>query len=153
LTSKILFIVWTFLNLSCVQVRTENFYLPINFEGNVAIIYKTNGLEQTSQQDWNIPNDGILKTDFKFIPGRLITNYLQRNNHNSYDTLSSDFIVKDTTKIQIVFHRVLTFVKPNSKEEIYVTTFYVGKKKVEDLERDRFLFERKIEKMLFPKSE
>ena len=99
-------------------------------------------------QNWKIPNDGILRTNYKFSTGNYITNYYQKNSFNSYDTLSYDFKVKDTTKNEIVFPRTLTFQKGNSKDIFTVTTFYVGRKKVEELEKDRFFFERKLEKML-----
>ena len=129
-------------------IRVENYYLPEGFEGNIAVIYKNDGDMTNDPQNWKIPNDGILRTNYKFSTGNYITNYYQKNSFNSYDTLSYDFKVKDTTKNEIVFPRTLTFQKGNSKDIFTVTTFYVGRKKVEELEKDRFFFERKLEKML-----
>ena len=77
-----------------------------------------------------------------------MTNYYQKNSPNSYDTLRHDFTMKDTTQNEIVFSRILTFTKYKSKDIFTVKTFYVGKRKVEDLEKDRFFFERKLEEML-----
>ncbi|HBI02207.1 MAG TPA: hypothetical protein DDY18_11370 [Flavobacterium sp.] len=116
--------------------------------GNVVIIYKADGAKTSDPQNWIIPDDGILKTNYKFFAGNYVTNYYQKNSINSYDTLRYDFTVKDTTKNEIVFPRTLTFSKYKSKEIFTVTTFYVGKKTAEELAKDRFFFERKLEKML-----
>ena len=139
------------LHCSCQTIRVENYYLPKDFEGNVAIIYNANGSKTNDPQNWTIPEDGILETNFKFTSGNYMTSYYQRNSTNSYDTLRYDFTIKDTTKNEIVFSRILTFSKYNSKDIFTVKTFYVGKRKVEDLEKDRFFFERKLEKMLLGK--
>ena len=133
---------------SCQTIRVENYYLSESFEGNVAIIYKNNGDKTNDPQNWTIPNDGILKTYYKFVSGNNVTNYYQKNSSNSYDTLRLDFTIKDTTQNEIVFRRILTFAKYNSKDIFTVKTFYVGKRKVEELENDRVFFERKLEEML-----
>ena len=133
---------------SCGTIRVENYYLPEGYEGNVAIIYKNDGNETNDPQNWTIPDDGILRTNYKFSAGKYVTNYYQKNSRNSYDTLRHDFTIKDTTQNEIVFSRILTFSKYKSKDIFTVKTFYVGKRKVEDLEKDRFFFERKLEEML-----
>ena len=143
---SIVFIV--LLGCSCQTRQIDNYYLPQDFEGNVAIIYKTDGGKTTNPQNWYIPNDGILRTKNKFIPGKYMTNYYQKNSSNTYDTLRYDYTIKDTTNNEIVFPRILTFRRHDSKEVFTVETFYVGKKKVEELEKDRFVFERKLENML-----
>jgi len=133
---------------SCQRIQVENYYLPQDFEGNVAIIYKSGGNKTSDPQNWYIPKDGILKTDYKFSSGNVVTNYYQKNSSNAYDTLRHDFTTKDTTKNEIVFPRILTFSKPDTKEVFTVNTFYVGKRKVEEFAKDRYFFERKLEKML-----
>ena len=148
MTRPFLIISLFFLFSSCQTIRVENFYIPQGFEGNVAIIYKNNGRKTSDPQNWTIPNDGILRTNYKFSSGNYITNYYQKNSSNAYDTLRHDFTTKDTTKNEIVFPRILTFSKRDGKEVFTVNTFYVGKKKVEELAKDRFFFERKLEKML-----
>jgi len=130
------------------MTRVENYYLPQGFEGNVAIIYKFDGKKTSDPQNWNIPTDGILRTEFKFSSGYYETNYFEKNKSNTYDTLRTYFKIKDTTKNEIVFPRILTFSRHNSKDIFTVKTFYVGKRKVEELEKDRFFFERKLEEML-----
>lgn len=137
-----------FLFVSCNILQVQNYYIPKDFEGNVAIIYKKDGNKTNDPQNWEIPEDGILKTEHKFISGNYVMNYYQKNISNKYDTLNYQFTKKDSTKNEIVFARILTFAKGNSKDIYTVKTFYVGKKKVEDLEKDRFFFERKLEKML-----
>ena len=62
--------------------------------------------------------------------------------------LRHDFTTKETTKNEIVFPRILTFSKTDVKEVFTVNTFYVGKRKVEELAKDRFFFERKLEMFL-----
>jgi len=148
LTRNFTFLLLVLLCSSCQTIRVENYYLPKSFEGNVAIIYRNGGNETSDPQAWTIPDGGILLTSYKFSPGKFITNYYQRNSSNSYDTLRYDFSIKDTTRNEIVFPRILTFQKYNSKDIFTVFTFYVGKKKVEELEKDRFFFERKLEEML-----
>ena len=146
--TRYLTILLIFLSFSCNTIRVENYYLPEGFEGNVVIIYKSDGKNTSDPQNWNIPNDGILRTNYKFSPAKYVTNYYQKNSSNFYDTLRHNFTIKDTTKNEIVFPRILTFSKHNSIDIFTVYTFYVGKRKVEDLEEDRFFFERKLEKLL-----
>jgi hypothetical protein len=148
LTKYFIIISLAFLIISCNILPVENYYIPKDFEGNVAIIYKKNGSKPNKTQNWNIPEDGILKTEHRFISGNYKINYYQKNISNTYDTLNYQFTKKDTTKNEIVFARILTFAKGNSNDIFTVNTFYVGKKKVEDLEKDRFFFEQKLEKML-----
>jgi len=148
LTRNFTILLLVLLCCSCQTIRVENYFLPKGFEGNVAIIYKNDGNETRDPQTWTIPEDGILRTNYKFSSGNFITNYYQKNSSNSYDTLRYDFFIKDTTRNEIVFPRILTFQKHNSKDIFTVNTFYVGKKKVEELAKDRFFFERKLEEML-----
>jgi hypothetical protein len=137
----------------CKDVRVENYYLPKNFEGNVAVIYSNNNTEKQEVYNYNIPDNGILKTSYKFYAGDYRINYYQKNELNEYDTLyerlSSSKL--DTSKSSIYFNRVLTFNKYGSKNVYTVSTFYVGKKNVSDLAKDRFLFEKKIEEIVLAK--
>ena len=148
MTNYFIIISLAFLIISCNTLPVENYYIPKDFEGNIAIIYKKDGSKPDKIQSWKIPQDGILKTEHRFIEGNYVINYYQENSSNGYDTLNSYFTKKDTTKNEIVFARILTFAKGNSKDIFTANTFYVGKKKVEDLEKDRFFFEQKLEKML-----
>lgn len=133
----------------CNKIRLENYYIPQNFTGNVAVIYNNGKSLPEEIYNYTIPENGILYTDYHFKEGKFKINYLQKNSYNRYDTLFEELPGKqiDTTRNRIYFNRVLTFKKGNS-QEVFVSTFYVGKAKSSDLEKDRFLFERHLEKII-----
>lgn len=135
--------------LGCNEIRIENYFIPQNFTGNVAVIYSNNKSSSEDVYNYTIPQDGILKTDYSFKEGKFKINFFQKNNFNRYDTLYEELPGKqiDTTKNRIYFNRVLTFKKGNG-QEVIVSTFYVGKVKSSDLEKDRFLFEQSLEKII-----
>ena len=103
---------------SCGTIRVENYYLPDGFQGNVAIIYKNDGDKTNDPQNWTIPDDGILRTNYKFSAGNYVTNYYQKNSSNFYDTLRHDFTMKDTTQNEIVFSRILTLRNIKAKTSL-----------------------------------
>lgn len=141
-----------FLLVGCNNIRTKNYFIPQNFTGNVAVIFSNNKSPSEEVYNYTIPPDGILKEGYSFKEGNFKINFYQKNNLNSYDTLLEELPGKpiDTTKNRIYFNRVLTFTKGNGPET-HVTTFYVGKVKASELEKDRFLFERKLEKIILGK--
>jgi hypothetical protein len=148
-TTKIVFLFLIILAIGCNKIRVENYFIPQNFIGNVAIIYSNNKATSEDVYNYTIPQNGILNTDYTFKEGKFKINFFQKNNANQYDTLFEELPgnLIDTTKNRIYFNRVLTFKKGNSKE-VLVSTFYVGKAKSSDLEKDRFLFERYLEKII-----
>ena len=135
------------------KIRIENYFLPKVFEGNVAVIYTGSIKERQDVYDFNIPEDGILRTPYTFHEGDYKINYYQKNEYNGYDTLYEELPSKriDTTKNRIYFNRVLSFEKYTSKGRYTVNTFYVGKKKTSELVKDRFFFEARLEKLLLEK--
>lgn len=72
---------------ACNKIRTKNYFLPKDFEGNVAIIYSNNDYSVQDTYDYIIPDNGILKTKFSFKEGDYRINFYQKNQHNGYDTL------------------------------------------------------------------
>jgi hypothetical protein len=128
-----------------------NYYIPENFEGNIAIIYYGTNTEKMIY-NFTIPDHGLLKVPYKFYKGDYIQNYYQRNTNNVYDTLQVELPSSklDTTKNRIYFSRILTFEKKGI-EPVIVETFYVGRKKAVELVKDRFSFENKLEKIVFDK--
>lgn len=129
--------------------KVKNYFMPKGFEGNVAVIY-SNAHHQSDVYNYYIPENGILKTDYGFFEGNYRINFYQKNDVNGYDTLYEELPSKvyDSSKNRIYFNRVLTFQRLNSDTIYTVGTFYVGKKQALDLEKDRFLFEKRLEKML-----
>lgn len=135
------------------KIRTENYFLPKDFEGNVAVIYTNVIKENKDIYNFEIPEDGILRTPYSFHEGNYRINYYQKNEFNGFDTLYEELPSKkiDTTKNRIYFNRVLSFEKYTDKERYTVSTFYVGKKKASELIKDRFFFERRLEETLLGK--
>ena len=135
--------------IGCSKIKIENYFIPKDFVGNVAIIYSDSKHNYEDVYNYFIPQDGILYTNYPFEKGNYIINFYQKNDLNKYDTLSEELPGRklDTTKNRIYFCRVLTFRKGEGKETI-VTTFYIGKVKSLELEKDRFLFERHLEKII-----
>jgi len=133
----------------CNEVRVKNYFIPQGYTGNVAVIFKNNKSSSEEVFNYTIPEDGILYTDYSFEKGRFKINFYQKNSLNRYDTLFEELPGKqiDTTKNRIYFNRVLTFSR-GEKSGTDVTTFYVGKVKASELEKDRFLFERHLEKII-----
>ena len=133
----------------CVKIRVKNYFIPQDFTGNVAIIFSNNKSSSEEVYNYTIPPDGILYTDYSFKKGRFKINFYQKNTLNGYDTLFEELPGKknDTTKNRIYFNRVMTFSKGGGAGTD-VTTFYVGKVKASDLEENRFLFERHLEKII-----
>jgi hypothetical protein len=133
----------------CDKIRVKNYFIPQGFTGNVAVIFTNNKSSSEEVYNYTIPPDGILYTDYSFKKGRFKINFYQKNNLNGYDTLFEELPGKqiDITKNRIYFNRIMTFSKGEGSGT-HVTTFYVGKVKASDLEKDRFLFERYLEKIV-----
>lgn len=148
--SSILFLACILIISACdSNLKVENYFLPKGFEGNVAVIYSNDSLEADTL-NYQVPESGILMTKYGFFKGRYKINYYQLNENNKYDTLVQELPTQapDLSKNRIYFNRILTFQR-NKSDTIYtVGTFYVGKKPASELEKDRFFFERKLEKML-----
>jgi len=138
--------------LGCNKIRVENYFIPQDFTGNVAVIYSNNKTTSKEVYNYVIQENGILKTNYSFVKGKFEINFYQTNNLNKYDTLYEELPGKqiDTTKNRIYFNRVLTF-KKGSGQEVFVSAFYIGKEKSSALEKDRFLFERYLEKTILGK--
>ena len=134
----------------CKGIKYENVYLPENFTGNVAIIYSNSGSLPKETNNLIIPASGILYSSTKFVAGNYITRYSQKNNRDSFDTLSELLPdrLPDSILNQIVFPRIMTFQKYHKEPEYTVYTFYVGKKTANELSKIRLHFERELEKML-----
>jgi len=60
------------------KIRTENYFLPMGFEGNVAVIYTDSIKEKQEIYNFNIPADGILRTPYAFHEGNYKINYYQK---------------------------------------------------------------------------
>ncbi|NOT91207.1 MAG: hypothetical protein HOP05_05910 [Ferruginibacter sp.] len=133
--------------------KVINYFIPRDFTGNIAIIYNNDYHScDESLVNYQIPNDGILKVKCSFTDGAIISNYIQENSLGNYDTLDVENPVfkHDTSKNRIYFPRILSFSKGVSKE-VYVKTFYIGKEKASNLEKDRFFFERRLEDLIITK--
>lgn len=137
----------------CNKIRVKNYFLPKDFEGNVAIIYSNNGDGEQDIYNFYIPDNGILKTPYVFYKGDYKINFYQKNRRNEYDTLYEELpsTTFDTSKNRIYFNRVLTFKKHDSESIYTVSSFYVGKKNASELSKDRFLFEKKLEEIVLAK--
>jgi hypothetical protein len=137
--------------LSCKKIRVINYFIPNGFTGNVVIIYSKKIIQDSQQGVLNyvIPDDGILKSDYPFLKGNFKINFYQKNRLNKYDALFEESPpYSDTNKVnRIYFNRVLTFRKGAASETI-VSTFYVGRKNNVDINKERFLFERQLEKLI-----
>ncbi len=146
---KIQIIVVIILLAAC-KTRVKNFYIPKDFDGNVAVIYK-NTTGKSSSQDYHIPDSGILQVEGTFEEGGVELNYYQENASGGYDTLREPFPSDkiDYTKSRIYFHRTLSY-STQGVGPVHVTAFYVGKKQAKDLVNDRIDFERKLEKLALP---
>lgn len=147
--SKVAFLACLVLVLSCNKEKEENYFIPANFTGNIAVIYKANK-SSSSQETYNyiIPKSGILSSNNSFKEGDFKTNFYQKNDLNGYDTLFEELPGKriDTTKNRIYFNRVLTFKRVDG--DVIVTTFYVGKEKKEAVDKNRVMFERSLDKII-----
>lgn len=135
---------------SCAEIRVENYYLPKGFEGNVAVIYTTDGIRQEEANNWKIPGDGLLRTPYEYRAGNYYINYYQVNSDNKYDTLQdlTPGHTPNPNKNMIVFPRTLSFSTHENDKVVHVTTFYVGRKTANELEKDRFFFERRLGELL-----
>jgi len=134
---------------SCSRLPVKNYYIPQDFNGNVAIIYTASLKEKSkSRYDYYIPENGLLYHNTNFETGNFIVNFYQKNENGKLDTLLEELPGRkfDSAKNRIYFRRVLTFKKnPNS---INVVTFYVGKQQASQINKERFLFERKLEEIV-----
>jgi len=137
-------------SIGCKEIKVQNYYLPTDFTGNVAVIYSKEGIFNPQRKEYNyfVPACGVLCTGDAFKAGYFKINYYQRNNLNGYDTLFEEVpgVKLDTSKNRVFFTRVLTF-RGEGDFDILVNTFYVGKARSSALEKNIFLFERKLEKM------
>ncbi|MFT3703000.1 MAG: hypothetical protein QM802_11555 [Agriterribacter sp.] len=134
--------------LGCNKVRVENYFIPQDFTGNIAVVYSNDKISSTEDvYSYIIPQNGILYTDYVFKKGNFKINFYQKRDLNQYDTLFKELpgMQVDTTKNRVYFNRVLTFSKGKGKE-IFVSTFYVGKARDSSVKKDRFLFEQNLEK-------
>jgi hypothetical protein len=149
--NKFLLAVFAFVMPGC-NIREKNIYIPYGFEGNVAIFYKTSNRNPTEEIfNYEIPETGILYAPTTLPEGDFHIHYYQHNGRNGYDTLQVEEpgIRLDTARSRIYFHRTLGFMRDNITP-YQVSTFYVGKKKTKDVNDERFDFERKLEKLVFP---
>jgi hypothetical protein len=130
----------------CRRIQVENYFIPRDFKGNIAVIHNNTGRSSNGVYNYHIPQSGILTTDCCFEEGKYITNYYQKNSFDGFDTLMVEYpsTKLSTTKNRIYFYRVLTF-KRNSGKEVYVSTFYVGNEPSYKLEKERIVFERFLE--------
>jgi hypothetical protein len=127
-----------------------NYFIPQNFEGNVAIIYGNADTCEQNVYNFIIPEDGLVRVPYVFCKGDYLQNYYQRNEKNKWDTLHVELPSTqiDTTKNRIYFNRILTFEKNGSDHTNIVETFYVGKKRGPELSSDRFFYEKKLEEIV-----
>lgn len=134
------------------KLTVINYFIPKDFEGNIAIIYSKTDSGKQGVYNFTIPDNGLLKVPYKFYKGDYIQNYYQRNKNNEYDTLKVELpsFKIDTIKNRIYFSRILTFEKKGI-EPIIVETFYVGRKKATELAKDRFFFENRLEEIVLDK--
>lgn len=149
MTKAVTFLSFIIFLCGCNKVRIENYYIPSNFIGNVAVIYGNNKSSVSKEiYNYEIPKSGILIVDRPFKEGDFAINFYQKNDLNKYDTLFEELPGKqiDTTKNRIYFNRVLTFKRDDG--DVIVTTFYVGKEKKEVVDKNRVMFERSLEKII-----
>jgi len=138
---KVLIIIFLF--CSCKE-KVCNYYLPKDFEGNVAVLYSKNGINSDTM-NFFIPDSGILKSKFSFYEGGIKNHYYQKNNFNSYnELLYINSPTKNSNVKGVYFNRTITFYHGDKK--IFGTLFYVGKK-FDSTSKERFLFENKIGKL------
>jgi hypothetical protein len=139
--------------LACQKIREENYFLPKNYDGYVAIIYNKADSGQREVYNFHIPEDGILRSSYAFSPGDYQIHFYQKTENNKYDTLLEELPGSkyDTSKARIYFNHILTFSRPGQQNIYRVTVFYVGKKAGAELEKETFFFENRIEQMLFKK--
>lgn len=134
------------------NMQKQNYFIPKNFEGNIAIVYSNSNADKQDVYEFTIPENGLLNVPYQFSEGNYVKNFYQKNLSNKYDTLFEELpsVKIDTSKNRIYFNRILTFEKAGN-EPIIVETFYVGKTKTEEVAKDRFLFEKKLEEIVLEK--
>jgi len=142
---KAIFIFLLLVHIGCKE-KVYNYYLPENYEGNVAILY-TNDRSNFDTVNLTIPDSGILRTSIPYFDGAVKEFFYQKTNKGFFDTLNAyePYIVKDSQR-RIFFNRTLTFV--NRRDTVYGVFFYVGRTFDSTLERDRFLFENRVSSLL-----
>ncbi|MCU0352078.1 MAG: hypothetical protein MUF43_14820 [Flavobacterium sp.] len=113
---------------SCFYKHVDNFYLPKNFTGHVAIIYKKGGQKLDRTQDYKIPTDGILWTNFERWSGNFEVNYFRENENGKYDKLFYRDFSKDSLREEVYFLRLISFSKTGQVNPYEIVTFYFGKK-------------------------
>ena len=150
---KLLFCI-IFFSIGC-KVDKIDFYLPENFNGDVAILYVNNGTKPTienKRQKIIIPDSGIVFINQKYNEGEINYKYYIKS-PQGYKIIDAFVPGIDTVngKKYIYFERTMgfNFIDQQSKPvNILGHFFYVGKQLDSITAQHRFLFETKIEKIL-----
>jgi hypothetical protein len=145
-----------FMVIGCAKPFTTEYFLPENYRGEVAVIYKSDGDTRIQRQDRllkiEIPDSGIavINEDIQF--GSVIHKYYCRNNDGSIDTINNfSHTDKQRYPVNIFFHRVMSFnprVTPPDEENYYVEFFYVGES-LDGTEKSRFRFEERVKNIVY----
>lgn len=99
-----LLLIWSIMYLLeqwCYKAESEIFILPDNFEGAVIVLYNEKDGEpekydKKGNRVYDIPENGLLKTRFKFQDGWRDIKYIQRNGVQLRYLLPSDNVWNDT---------------------------------------------------------
>ncbi|MCB9251853.1 MAG: hypothetical protein H6605_05260 [Flavobacteriales bacterium] len=145
--SRGFFILLLFIGCS-LGVRKEKYFIPENYEGNVIVVFESKSKKNLFSEKsiiFNIPDSGILIAKKPFYEGNYYTEYFQKNKTGTYDTLFEEVpgMSRDTAKNRVYFPRTLT-IQEGKKAKYFIYTFYVGKKKKSEIDKERFSFEREL---------
>lgn len=158
--NKLLVLILLFI-FSCKQRININYYLPSNFEGEVAIIYNIkDGITPTFKDgrlEIMVPDSGIVLLNTEYKPGEIDYRYYTKAGDRYYRLYPNDFSTEtDSNKKRIFLQRVMTFdfpYKRRTEDSVsYVgELFHVGKRLDTTAEKNRFLFEQHVSEILHSK--
>ena len=137
------------------KVDRKDFYLPENFSGEVAVLYTDNGTKppfKQGRQKIYIPDSAIVFLNEKYVEGEIDYKYYIKTPRGFSEL--PEFIPgveTDNGKKYIYFARTMTINAANhasSQSSVFGHFFSVVQQLDSTASKNRFFFERKIEKML-----